>query len=104
MMEIITIPVITAIVYAIIEIIKTATKNAENLKRFIPLIAGLSGVGIALIAFFFVPGVLPTTNVFIAIIIGGASGLASTGIYENVKNLFVKGAIDNGNTINNSGI
>lgn len=91
MMEIITIPVISAIVYAIVEIIKTATNSSDKLKRFIPLIAGGLGVACAMIAFFFVPGVLPTDNGFIAAVVGGASGLAATGIYENIKNLFVKG-------------
>jgi hypothetical protein len=103
-MDFITIPVFTAIVYAIIEILKTATKEADAFKRYIPLIACGLGIGCALIAFFFIPGLLPTTNLVIAIVIGGASGLASTGIYENIKNLFVKGVSDNGNTVNNSGI
>lgn len=90
-MDIITIPVITAIVYAIIEIIKTATSNAEQLKRYIPLMAGGFGVICALVAYFFIPGVLPTDNAVIAALIGGASGLASTGLYENIKQIFVKG-------------
>jgi UDP-N-acetylmuramyl pentapeptide phosphotransferase/UDP-N-acetylglucosamine-1-phosphate transferase len=90
-MEIITIPVITAIVYAIIEIIKTANPGEENLKRFIPLIAGGLGIVCAVIAYFFIPGVLPTDNAVIAALMGGASGLASTGLYENIKNIFVKG-------------
>lgn len=89
-MEIITIPVITAITYAIVEIVKMATGCSDGFKRFIPLLACGLGIGCALIAFFFIPGVLPTTNAFIAMVIGGASGLAATGIYENIKNLFVK--------------
>ena len=89
-MEVVTIPVITAIVYAIIEIVKTATQNPDGLKRFIPLMACGMGIVCSLIAFFCVPDVLPTDNVVIAGVLGGASGLAATGIYENVKNLFVK--------------
>lgn len=89
-MEVVTIPVITAIVYAIVEIIKTASNNAEGFKRFIPLIACGLGIVCSMIAFYGIPNVLPTDNAFIAAIIGGASGLASTGIYENIKNLFVK--------------
>ena len=90
-MEIIILPVITAISYAVVEIIKTATKSPEGLKRFIPLMAAGIGVVCALVSFFFVPDVLPTDNAIVAVVIGGASGLASTGLYENIKNLFVKG-------------
>ncbi|MBR5823806.1 MAG: hypothetical protein IKY67_06655 [Paludibacteraceae bacterium] len=101
-MEIITIPVITAITYTIIEIIKYATDNAAVLKRFIPLIACALGVCCGLLAFFFVPGVMITNNVFIAIVLGGASGLAATGVYENIKNLFTKGKQkENGSSDNN---
>lgn len=89
-MEIITIPIITAIVYTIIEIVKIATKNPDILKRFTPMLACVLGVVCALIAYFFIPDVLPTNNGVAAIVIGGASGLASTGIYENIKNLFKK--------------
>jgi hypothetical protein len=78
-------------VYAVIEIIKTANQNATDLKRFIPLIAGALGMVCGLVAYFFIPGVMPTDNFIIAALIGGASGLASTGLYENIKNIFVKG-------------
>ena len=90
-MEIITIPIITAITYTIIEMLKQATDNAASFKRFIPLIACALGIACGLVAFFFVPGVLPTANVIVAIVLGGASGLAATGVYENIKNLIVKG-------------
>ena len=90
-MDLVTIPVITAIVYAIIEMLKTIfTNNQEQLNKFIPLIACGLGVGCALVAFLWIPGVLPTENGIIAAVIGGASGLAATGLYENIKNLFVK--------------
>lgn len=101
-MEIITIPIITAITYTVIEIIKYATDNAPILKRFIPLIACALGIACGLIAFFFVPGVMIANNVFIAIVVGGASGLAATGIYENIKNLIMKGKQkENGSSNNN---
>lgn len=100
-MEFITIPVITAIVYAVIEIFKIAFNNNEVYKRFIPLLACALGIGCGLIAFFFIPEVMITTNVFIAVVLGGASGLAATGVFESVKNLFMKGK-GNGSTNNNS--
>lgn len=101
-MEIITIPIITAITYTVIEIIKYATNNAPILKRFIPLIACALGIACGLIAFFFVPGVMITNNVFIAIVVGGASGLAATGVYENIKNLIMKGKQKENGSINNN--
>lgn len=101
-MEIITIPIITAITYTIIEIIKYATNNAPILKRFIPLIACALGIACGLIVFFFVPGVMIANNVFIAIVVGGASGLAATGVYENIKNLIMKRKTNGSNNNNNN--
>lgn len=101
-MDFITIPVITAIVYAVIEILKIAFNNSEVYKRFIPLLACGLGIACGLIAFFFIPEVLITTNVFIAVVLGGASGLAATGLYENVKNIFSKEEAQDGSSIDNS--
>lgn len=93
-MDFITIPVITAIVYAVIEILKITFNNSEVYKRFIPLLACGLGIGCGLIAFFFIPEVMITTNVFIAVVLGGASGLAATGVFESVKNLFSKKEVE----------
>lgn len=87
-MDFITIPVITAIVYAVIEMLKIATNNNDNYKRFIPLIACGLGVVCGLIAFFYLPELMVATNWLIAAVLGGASGLAATGVFESVKNLF----------------
>lgn len=100
-MDFITIPVITAIVYAVIEILKIAFNNSEVYKRFIPLLACGLGISCGLITFFFIPEVMITTNVFIAVVLGGASGLAATGVFESVKNLFGKKEVANGNDIDN---
>lgn len=89
-MDFITIPVITAIVYAVIEILKITFNNSEVYKRFIPLLACGLGISCGLIAFFFIPEVMIASNVFIAVVLGGASGLAATGVFESVKNLFGK--------------
>lgn len=83
----ITVPVITSIVYAIIDIIKTATSNNEKLLKFVPLIACVLGIICGIISFYCVPGVLDTTNVFVAIVIGAASGLAATGTNQVIKQL-----------------
>ena len=83
----ITVPVITAIVYAIIDIIKTATNNSEKFLKFVPLVACVLGIICGVISFYCVPGVLDTTNVFVAIVIGAASGLAATGTNQVIKQL-----------------
>ena len=55
-----TIPAIAAIVYTIIDIVKTAMGGDEKFKRFIPLIACGLGAVIGTVCFFCVPGVLET--------------------------------------------
>ncbi|MBR4419714.1 MAG: hypothetical protein IKT32_02430 [Clostridia bacterium] len=99
-MDFITIPIITAVVYAVIEMLKIAFNDSPLYKRLIPLLACLMGVICGLVAFFFIPEIMITTNVFIAIVMGGASGLAATGLYENIKNLFIKGNNENGSVSN----
>ena len=54
--EIATIPALAAIVYTIIDIVKTAMGGDEKFKRFIPLIACILGAVCGVIAFYFVPG------------------------------------------------
>lgn len=103
-MDFITIPIITAITYALVEILKIAFNNSEIYKRFIPLVAAITGIACGLAAFYFVPGVMITTNVFVAIVLGGASGLAATGLYENVKNIFAKEYNDGYNDSYNANI
>lgn len=92
------IPAIAAIVYTIIDITKTAVGGDEKFKRFIPIISCALGAVCSIIAFYFIPGILETQNVLVAIIIGAASGLSATGTNQAVKQLTstkkVKGADD----------
>lgn len=85
--DFITIPAIAAIVYTIIDVVKTALGNNENFNRFIPLLSLALGSACGIIAFFLVPGVLETSNIIIAIVVGGASGLSATGTNQAVKQL-----------------
>lgn len=87
---IVTIPAIAAIVYTIIDIVKTACGGDEKFKRFIPLIAATLGGIFGVVAYYFVPGVVETSNVLVAIVLGAASGLSATGTNQAVKQL-VKG-------------
>lgn len=81
----VSIPAIAAIVYWIINLIKYTTKNNESFMRFIPLISAGLGVICGVVAFFAVPGVMPTDNIIVAIVIGGASGLTATGFNQIIK-------------------
>ena len=81
------VPSIVAIVYTILDITKTALGGNEKFKRFIPLTACLLGIIIGIISFYFVPDVFETNNLFIAIVIGAASGLSATGANQAVKQL-----------------
>jgi len=85
--EIATIPALAAIVYTIIDIIKTAMGGDEKFKRFIPLIACCLGAVCGVVAFYFVPGVMGTENLLVAIVLGSASGLSATGTNQAVKQL-----------------
>ena len=85
--EITTIPALAAIVYTIIDITKTAMGGDEKFRRFIPLIACVLGAICGVVAFYFVPGVLDTQNLLVAIVLGAASGLSATGTNQVVKQL-----------------
>lgn len=85
--EITTIPALAAIVYTIIDIAKTAMGGDEKFRRFIPLIACVLGAICGVVAFYFVPGVLDTQNLLVAIVLGAASGLSATGTNQIAKQL-----------------
>ena len=86
-----SVPAIAGIVYWLVNLIKYTTKSNEKVKRFIPLISAGLGIVFAIIAFFAVPGIVPTENIFVTIVIGGASGLSATGFNQIIKQLSDKG-------------
>lgn len=85
-MEIVSIPAIVTIVCVALELLKK-TINREGFNRFIPLCAVLLGAALGIAAFYGVPGIVPTDNVWVALVIGGASGWAATGANQTVKQL-----------------
>ena len=85
--EFATIPAIAAIVYTIIDIVKTAVGGTEKFSRFIPLVACALGAVIGVVCFYCVPGVMETSNILFAIVLGAASGLSATGTNQAVKQL-----------------
>ena len=85
--EVTAIPALAAIVYTIIDIAKTAMGGDDKFKRFIPLIACVLGAICGVVAFYFVPGVMETQNLLVAIVLGAASGLSATGTNQIAKQL-----------------
>lgn len=85
--ELISVPVIVGIVYAIISVLKIATKENEKFMRFIPLLALVLGVICGVVAFYCVPGYVEASNIFVAMVIGGASGLSATGTNQIFKQI-----------------
>jgi multidrug transporter EmrE-like cation transporter len=92
-LELISVPAIAAIVYWVIEIVKYTLKNSEKFKRFIPIVAAVLGAILGVGCFYLVPNTVPATNVFIALVIGAASGLTATGANQIFKQL-TKGNTD----------
>ena len=86
MVEFASVPVIVTIVYVVMAMLKHAFGN-ERFNRFIPLISCVFGIGFGVIAFFCVPDVMPTDNIFVAIVLGASSGLSATGFHQIIKQL-----------------
>ena len=80
-----SVPAIAAVVYFVVELIKFTTGYNETVKRAVPLIAAALGLACGLICFYFVPNIMPTGNVVVALVIGAASGLTATGFNQIIK-------------------
>ena len=88
MLEIVCVPVITALVFAIVEIYKKyVAKDKKVLVAIIPIIAGAIGVVLGIICFYALPFMISATNLGVAMLIGGASGLSATGCNQIFKQL-----------------
>ena len=78
-----TVVAITVIVYIICLAIKaTAIDN-----KWIPVICGVSGVALGIVALLVGMPDFPATDYLTAAAVGGASGLAATGVDQMVKQL-----------------
>ena len=78
-----TVVAITVIVY-IIGLIVKATK-LDN--KWIPVICGLAGIILGIVAMYIGVPDFPATDPLTAAAVGGASGLAATGLDQAVKQL-----------------
>lgn len=90
-MEIITIPVLTAVVYLALWLYKYMANGKEKLVRLIPVLAALLGAALGVTAFYIAGNLMPASDVFTALLIGAASGLAATGTHQIFKQLGANG-------------
>lgn len=86
-LDFVTVPIIVTIVYGGITLLKKATDSSEKVLRCLPLIAAALGAVLGIAAFFTMPEIIPASNAFAAVLIGGASGLAATGTNQIFKQL-----------------
>jgi len=88
MIEIACLPIITILVFAIMEIYKRyIAKDKKVLVAIIPIIAGALGIVFGIVCFYAFPAIIVATNIWTAILIGGASGLSATGCNQIFKQL-----------------
>lgn len=101
-MEVVSVPAIVGIVYLALFVYKKVASaemvNSEKWIKIIPLLAAALGVVLGIIAYFCIPEIMPADNVFMAILIGGASGLTATGINQIYKQLSKKDDDDSEDT------
>ena len=88
MLEIVSVPAITAVVLFLMSIYKKyISKEKEVLVAIIPIIACLLGVGLSVIMFLANQSLIPANNIWSAILVGATSGLSATGCNQIVKQM-----------------
>ena len=78
-----TVVAITALVYIIGLCVKAS--NLDN--KWIPVIAGVSGIVLGIVALYIGVPDFPATDPMTAAAVGGVSGLAATGLHQVKKQL-----------------
>lgn len=87
LIQVASVPVITAVVYGAMELYKYIVNGKESLIRLIPVIAVVLGACIGIAAYYGISGIVTADNVLNALLIGGSSGLAATGTNQIFKQL-----------------
>lgn len=88
MLEVICVPVIVSLVFSIMELYKKfIAKDKETLIRIIPIIGCVIGIITGIVCFYAFPAIISASNIWTAILIGGASGLSATGCNQIFKQL-----------------
>ena len=90
LLQIVSVPVITAVVYGAMELYKYAVNGKESLIRLIPVIGAILGAALGIVVFYAAPDIVAADNIFTALLTGGASGLAATGGNQIIKQLITK--------------
>lgn len=81
--EIATVVAITALVYIICLCVKASVLD----NKWIPIVAGVSGVILGILALYAGVPDFPATDPMTAAAVGGVSGLAATGLHQVKKQL-----------------
>ena len=81
-MELVVIPTILVISYFVTEFFKLFVK-----KKYLPVVSGLTGAILGVIAYFLTPNLIDNTNLLTSIAIGIISGLGATGSNQVIKQL-----------------
>ena len=89
-LDFVSVPVIVAAVVGVLELIKKAVDGNQKVLKFFPLMAAGLGAALGITAFFAMPEIIPAGNAFLALLIGGSSGLAATGTHQAFKQLLKK--------------
>ena len=88
MLEVICVPVIVTLVFSIMEFYKKfIAKDNKILVSIIPIIAAIIGIVSGIVCFYAFPSIISASDIFTAILIGGASGLSATGCNQIFKQL-----------------
>ena len=87
-MEIISVPAIVTIVYTLIELYKKwIARGREKYLAAIPVIALLLGGILGVAVYYIEPSIIVAQNVWVAVIVGMASGLSAVGGNQIFKQL-----------------
>lgn len=95
-MEIICVPAIVSVTYALIEIYKKIidkSSKKDMLLKLIPLFAMIIGGILGVVVFYVAPQIIIANNVWFALIVGLCSGLSATGtnqLWRQLKKIGIK--------------
>ncbi len=88
LLVVLCVPIITAVVYAVMTVYKhIVQKHSEVLTRIIPLFAAILGAVLGIYGFYRVPSIMLSDNLFICMIVGIVSGLGAVGLHQVGKQL-----------------
>ena len=87
MIEICSIPLIAALCFGFIEVLKRTFRHDEKLKNSYPLISAILGTMLGIVAYVADPTIMVTDSVLTSALAGMASGLSATGGNEIIQRM-----------------